>query len=64
MSTTTSSFSLKKHASTDNVVTALTTDQPSNMEAIEDLLDGTTNDADLTPILQSGTKIADTTRDH
>ena len=45
-------------------MTALTTDQPSNMEAIEDLLDGTTNDADLTPILQSGTKIADPTRDH
>jgi hypothetical protein len=64
VSTTTSSFSLKKHASTDNVVTALTTDQPANMEALEDLLDGTTNDADLRPILQSGTKIADTTRDH
>ncbi len=64
MSTNTSSFALKKHESTDNVVTALTTNQNANMEAIEDLLDGTTNDADLTPILQSGTKIADTSRDH
>ena len=49
MSTNTSSFALKKHESTDNVVTALTTNQNANMEAIEDLLDGTTNDADLTP---------------
>ena len=64
MSTSTPSFSLTKHAGSDDVVVALTTDQPANMDAIEDLLDGTTNDADLKPILQSGMEIADTSRDH
>ena len=64
MSTTTPSFALVKHAGSDDVVVALTTNQNANMDAIEDLLGGTTNDADLKPILQSGTEFADTSRDH